>query len=560
VSLVLGTFGPDVAQEDAAAIAELVERGRSLAAAVHAKNSGAALAFPAVLGTIPMAHQVACMNFAMARFNAGARGAALLMEQGTGKSLAAIGVANGLRAQGAVEWALVVAPNSVRGVWGGAQGEILTHTGDGLLACIIMPRGTRAEKVAEAERRVDEAGSIGHDAFPWVIMNYEAFALNPRKDKAHRDMAAAWAALAQRRPGVLILDESTEVKNANAYRTRVLADLSPHFKFTMILTGTPVTSHPLDVFGQFETMERGALGFGSYLAFDREYALRARRQLKAGGHFEEVVGYQHLDDLENRVANLSYRARAADCLDLPPVVVKRIPVDLSAQQAAVLASLKKDAMAELGDGTTVDGRNILTRYLRMAQVIGGHVGVLDEDGRNVDEPVAFDPNPKLDALEEYLALLLDDPEQKAVIFAAFVPEVLGIVARGRERGWKPVPFHGAVKDDARQAGLDRFRQDPDTRLFVAQYQTGSKGLTLVEAATIIFYSPTFSLLNFDQARKRVHRKGQTKTVTEAHFLGQVVGKRGPQRTLDHVMLEALQAKKGFADLITGDHRAILGSL
>jgi SNF2 family DNA or RNA helicase len=552
VALVISSFDPVISPSSGDAIRALLAQEQTLTEAAEAKGADSSLGkFDPGLRTDPMAHQIAAMNFAMARASGGARGTGLLMEQGTGKSLVAIGVANALRARGAVSWAMVISPNSLKGTW---VEEITKHSEP--MAAISVPRGTRAARLDQARTAV-LAGKAGLPA--WIITNYENFALNPRGNKAHRDLFDGWAEIPDTLPGVLIVDESTMVKNVRAKRTQAIRELAARFGYVLILTGTPVTASPLDVYGQFEVMDPGALGFHSFLAFDRAYALRRRRRTR-NATFEEVVGYQNLEDLEARVAKLSYRARAMECLDLPPVVTKRIPVTLTGEQARIIEDLKHEMMAELDSGDVVDGRNILTRYLRMAQTIGGFVGVLDEAGRATEQARTLTPNPKLDALMEYADLLFDDPTQKMVVFAQYRAEIEAIRDAARERKWKPVAFYGGTPDAEREDGRVRFREDPDTRLFIAQYQTGSKGLTLVEAATVAFYSLTFSLEDFLQARKRVHRIGQTQTVTETFFVGQIAGRRGPRQTLDHLVIEALRRKQGFADQITGDHRRMLEAL
>lgn len=550
---VLGAFEPTLSPSSKDSINALHLQHVQLEAATAAKEFDASTPFEISLQTTPMAHQYAAINFAMARFAAGARGCGLLMEQGTGKSLVAVALANALYQRDVIRWAMVIAPNSLKGTWGAEDGEIRQHTNEVKVApWVSIPDGTRAKRLQQAA-----ASFAAPDGLNWVVTNYENFALNPRGSRAHRELMDGWTALPKMVPGLLVVDESTMVKNVRARRTQALIQLAAEFAHVLILTGTPVTSSPLDVFGQFEVMEPGSLGYHTYLAFDRAYAIRQRRRT-ATAVFEEVVGYKDLDDLEERVARLSYRARAADCLDLPDVVTKRIPVTLSPEQARIIKDLKGEMMAELEGGDTVDGRNILTRYLRMAQTIGGFVGVLDEEGRKVEAPRALDPNPKLAALLEYLEILFDDPEQKAVIFCQYRAEIEAICAAAPQ--WRPVAFYGGTSTDAREQGRKAFKQDADCRLFVAQYQTGSKGLTLVEAANVIFYSLTFSLEDFLQARKRVHRIGQTRTVTEAFLLGEIAGRRGPRQTLDHLIVGALQQKQSFADRVTGDHRKILEAL
>ncbi|MCI0669154.1 MAG: DEAD/DEAH box helicase [Myxococcaceae bacterium] len=469
----------------------------------------------------------------------------------TGKSLCAIGLANGLRAAGTVTWALVLCPASLKGTWGSTEGgEIHLHARDP--GRVLMLRGDR-------ERRMrDWREALRRPGFTWVVQNYEQFAVDPTGRRAAAGAYRAFqeaCALAEAHPGLLIADESTMVKSPDAKRSRAVQELARHFRHRLILTGTPVTRSPLDVFCQFEVLKRGALGFPTYLAFERHFARYARRQA-AGRHFLEVVGYQHLDDLERRVGGLSYRVTAAECLDLPPVVVRKVPVELSPAQLTAVAYLKKDLELEIG-GARVDATHVLTRLGKVAQVLGGFI-YADAEGRRVERH--FDPNPKLDALVDFLRCEFADPEAKAVVFCNFVPELRAVFNACAQAGWGPVEFHGSVSEADREAGRQRFGADPSCRVFVAQYQAGARGLNLVAANCVAFYSLTFNLEDYLQARKRVHRKGQRRTVTEAYFLAESLVKRGPVGTLDHVILAALREKKGLADVVTGDARKVMEAL
>jgi SNF2 family DNA or RNA helicase len=185
--------------------------------------------------------------------------------------------------------------------------------------------------------------------------------------------------------------------------------------------------------------------------------------------------------------------------------------------------------------------------------MGGSVGAMDEDGQPIKEQHVFNPNPKLDAAAEYLDLAFENPTDKAVVFAQFRSEIATLEELAEKRGWNPVVFHGDVPEEKRDAGRQRFQKDPAARIFIAQYQTGSYGLNLVAANHILFYGLTFDLELFSQARKRVHRKGQERMVNEVIFQA-VTGAGG--KTMDHLILAALDEKQDFADMVTGDYRAL----
>jgi SNF2 family DNA or RNA helicase len=552
------TFSPELDERAAPVVKRLEQQDAALAAALAAKGAGEPLAFDPQLRTTPMAHQCAAMNFAWRLLQAGQGGAGLLMEQGTGKSLVSIGLANGLAAAGKIGWVLVVAPNSLKGTWGAADGEIRKHS-DLEFASephVEVLRGTKAQRLQQLRRAFD---TDHNPSLLWIVTNYDQFSEDPRKSDHLREVLAIIREASKVAPGLLVCDESTALKNPRAKRTKSLHELARAFPFHLILTGTPITKSPLDAWAQFEVIAPGCLGFPSFLSFERRYAVMQRQHL-GGRQFMSVVGFQNLPDLEQRVARISYRVRAADCLDLPPVVVQRIPVELSPEQRRLLQQLREDMMAEL-DGAGLDGRNVLTRYLRMAEVAGGYPHVLGPNGQPAGVR-ALDPNPKLDAADEFLSLFLDDPSHKVVAFAQFRAEVDALSALGRKNGWHPVTFHGGVSEADRDAGRQRFSEDPACRLFVAQYQTGSKGLTLVSANAVLFYSLTFSLEDYLQARKRVHRIGQQRTVTEAYLLAVDAGPRGgTRRTLDQLQLAALENKRTLADAVTGDAaRELLGAM
>jgi SNF2 family DNA or RNA helicase len=503
--------------------------------AICAKHGRVPLEIQAYLRTRPMAHQVRGMNFASRLLAADVPGAALFMEQGTGKTLCAIGLANWLYVEGKIAWVLVVAPNSLKGTWGHpVDGEIAKHS-DAPAAVRIL-REPRARRVGVLERCLARTHMIG---LQWVITNYEQFAVDYRRNRDYR----TFAGLAGSQPGLLVLDESSMVKSPQALRTRTVRDLAARFPYTLLLTGTPVTRSPLDVWAQFQCIEPGMLGYKTYLAFERYYATH-ERQVFHGRPVRVVLGYRNLHHLEERVARYSYRVRAADCLDLPETVTQRVAVELSSAQRRAIRELKREMLAQMDDGTLVDGRNILTRYLRMSEIAGGYVHTMDDAGQPTGDVVAFDPNPKKEALLDYLDTVLEDPEHKAVVFAQFRAEIEGIVASAEARDWRPVPFHGGVPEVERDEGRRRFGSDPASRVMVVQYATGSRGLNLAAANHCVLYSLTFDLELFLQALKRVHRLGQARTVTYGYLLA--------EGSLDRIILDALQGKKSLADIVTGD--------
>lgn len=546
------------AEQEAEARAALEARAAELAGSID-------LAIDAPLQTEPMTQQVAAMNFAAALFRSRIPGVGLLMEQGTGKSLVALGLVGAMAKKGAVRWALIVCPNSLTGTWGNPDpryGQIAQHSA--LDADVLILRGPKTKRLEAMRRQLLRSHKAGR--FCWIITNVDQFSTKVFKRAQGREVPSeefeTWLDLIEEAPpAALIVDESSVVKNPNSRRSRALRIMAPKFRTRLILTGTPITKNPLDAWSQFEILDPGCLGHHTYMAFERYYAVLARRKFGARS-FMEVVGFdpERLAELEGRVASLSYRCRAKDCLDLPPVTRRQVDVEITPEQKRTLVELKKE-MIGLVDSGLVDGRNILTRYQRMAQILGGSVPTMDRDGKPTGEVHLYRPNPKLVALSDYLTVALDDPTAKAVIFCLYRAEIQAVAKLATEKKWGPLEFHGDVKPTDRDEHLAAFASDPSKRILVAQYQAGSYGLNLTAANHLVFYSLTFSLEHFLQAQKRVDRIGQERPVSEAYLVAHVPlrgGKLG--QTLDHLILESLHRKRGFADLITGDAAAERGRL
>lgn len=553
-------LSPERARRLAELRAELEAEERADARAAEAarfRASDLPLIIDPSLHTAPMSHQVRAMNFCATLYRQGEPGVALLMEQGTGKSLVAVGLATAMAKKGAIRWALVVCPNSLKGTWAARDGEIQKHSS--WPGAITVLRGSKDERLADFKRAM--ARMRRGRGFQWVVTNIDHFSSNTYHTRGTWTPTDSFqeflnVARSAGKHGLLILDESSKVKNPESIRTVALHELSALMKWRMILTGTPVTKSPLDPWAQFEILKKGALGFFSFLGFERRFGVQ--KFVKKGTRTTvETVSYRNLDELEEKVSRLSFRVLASDCLDLPKVVRRIIPVELSREQSSAHQELKTDMMALLESGNLVDGRTILTRFLRMAQIVGGHVGAVDQDGKPLDRQHFFTPNPKLDAITEYLDLALENPQDKAVIFSQFRPEIDMLEKLAEKRGWKPVIFHGDIPEEKRDEGRQRFQEDPAARVFIVQYQTGSFGLNLTAANHLLFYGLTFDLELFNQARKRVHRKGQERVVNEVIF--QAVTPAGG-KTMDHVILGTLGEKQDFADVVTGDRRAAHAAL
>jgi len=198
--------------------------------------------------------------------------------------------------------------------------------------------------------------------------------------------------------------------------------------------------------------------------------------------------------------------------------------------------MKSTYLMELESGEVVRAANVLSRLLRLSQITGGYMQ--DEQGKVVCISEA-----KTKLLEETLDDLLD-AGKKVVIVARFIPEIKAmrkiLESKNIDYAW----IAGEVKDRGEQ--VRRFQEDENYRVFIAQIQTGSLGITLTAANTEIFYSQSYSYADYDQARARIHRITQVNKCTYIHLVA--------RNTIDEKVLEILQQKKSVADMIIDNWR------
>jgi SNF2 family DNA or RNA helicase len=458
--------------------------------------------------------------FSLARH---AKAFALLMEQGTGKSRVVVDVASYNYLQGEINGVLVVCPNSVKTNW--VTEEITTHTPD-----MVKPRAFYYES-SRAERILAEIREVPKGQLVWLVINVEALS-SEKGTKTALEFLKMFETL-------MVVDESSRIKNPQAKRTKNVIALGRLARRRLILSGTPVTQGPLDLFPQFKFLDPTILGYGSYYAFRNEFAVIG------GWNGKEIIGYQNLDKLSSLIQPYSYRVTKAECLDLPEKIYQKLIIELAPEQRKLYDQMKKNMIAELSETNKVSVTIALTQLLRLQQIVGGFLPQMDDEGKVTGEAQAIPgPNPKLDTLLD----TLDQISGKAIIWARFRPEIRIIAAALRKAygNESVVEFHGGVSDDARIVARQSF-QDPQSpvRWFVGQTETGGLGLTLTQAKTVIYFSNSFSLESRLQSEDRAHRIGQTEHVT---YLDMVA-----KDTLDEKLVHVLRSKRQLADLITQDN-------
>ena len=454
--------------------------------------------------TKPYEHQLVALQRSYDKTNYG-----YFMEMGCGKSKVLIDNLAWLHVNKGLDTAIIIAPKGVYRNW--QISEIPAHLPENIEHEVYVwnpnPNKTEAKRLKAG---IEERGKLRI-----LLVNVEGFAT--QKVKKFVDLFVRGT------PFLLAIDESTTIKNPKAKRTKALVALGKSASFRRILTGSPVTKSPMDLYSQCEFMDKQLLGFDSYFSFQGRYAIT--RTQRMGSHsFQQIVGYRNLDELSSRLETFSYRVTKEEALDLPDKIYTTREVSLTDDQHRHYMSLKEAAIAVLEDGELVSAPAVMTQLLRLQQVLCGHL--MSDDGELVEIPT--------NRLSALLATV-EEMDGKVIVWSRFRYDIKTIVAiLAKTYGADSVvSYFGDTSDNDRQTAVRRF-QFEDARFFVANPQTAGYGLTLTAATNVIYYANDFNLETRIQSEDRAHRIGQKKSVTYVDLV--------TRNSIDEHIVRTLRAK------------------
>ena len=444
---------------------------------------------------------------------------AYFMEMGTGKTKVLIDNMAMLYDKGKINGALIIAPKGVIGTW--YNNEIPTH-----LPSHIIPE-TVLWKAAITKKQQEKLGSLfatGEDLHI-LIMNVEAFSTTKGMNFAEKFLSSHRTLMA--------IDESTTIKTPTAKRTKNIIKLAATARYRRIMTGSPVTKNPLDLYTQCDFLSPWLLDFTSYYAFRNRYAEMKTLHMH-GRQIQVVNGFKNLGELSDKLKGFSYRVLKEDCLDLPDKIFIKRQIQLSPDQRKLYEQMKKEAIAILKgkQSTTV---NTLTQLMRLQQITCGHFTA--DDGAT--QPIV---NNRITELMD----VLEETEGKAIIWAHYQYDITAIInAVVKKYGEESiVDYYGLTPQEERQPNIKRFQDDPKCRFIVGTPSTGGYGITLTAANTVIYYSNGYDLEKRLQSEDRAHRIGQKKSVTYVDLMA--------DDTVDEKIVQALRKKINIASEVLGE--------
>ena len=309
----------------------------------------------------------------------------------------------------------------------------------------------------------------------------------------------------------VIIDESHRCKNGAAQQTKFCMGICRGKEYALLLTGTPIVNRPKDLIPQLHIMDM-LPKFGGYKTFVDRYC---------GGPKQA----SNLRELNYKLRTTCfYQREKKDVLkDLPDKMRQTVLCDISNRKEYNQA--ETDLIQYLRKYRDADDEKIARAMRGQAMVMINILWQISARG-------------KIDSVKEFINDLLESGE-KVILFVSLHEIVLVL----KKLYPKAVTVTGLDSKDARQAAVDSFQRNPDTKLIICSIKAAGVGLTLTASSRVAFVEFPWTYADCCQCEDRAHRIGQKDSVTCYYFLG--------QNTIDEKVYQIIQTKKDIANKATG---------
>lgn len=484
-------------------------------------------------------------------------------EMGGMKTAQVIIAAQFLYLAGVINRVLVITPSTVRDVWYDKDlGELSLH---------LFERDVPA-RVSEYHTKIrqwdwgDWTGST--EQLRWIITNYEFIA----RSKARMRQLKLYCGPKT----LLVLDESSAVKNKQALQSKACLELRRVCGRIVELNGTPIADSPVDLMNQANLLNLSILECPYITHFRDRYCV-----MNPKTDFPQIVGWKNLADIQRRMAPYVLRRLKEHCLDLPaklPPVVINVPLDDTEWKH--YKAMRDDMVVWVSGNHASMAAQAITKAMRLAQLTSGFLGGIEEVFEIPEDEMPnfmqseewfLEETPfvqtqerlkpvyrtaqeigrsKLDAvLKFYHEHLEQDPAFKLLVWCRFRPELHRFI----EEFASLFPHVRLAQISGGQKKVDRNLAlrllHPRTAIMdepaclAGTYGTGSMGHNFTAAHVAVNMSYDYSLFKFKQSSDRLHRPGQTKAVS---YYDMVATGPDGQKTIDHVILKARKNKDDIA--------------
>ena len=452
------------------------------------------------------------------------------MEQGTGKTKVLLDDAADLYLNGGVngkiDTLVVVAPNGVHAQW--VNEQVPEHLSTAVPRCAAY---TSAAPTPEERKMMADTLKYKGGLRIFAI-HIDSLSHSKGKEFLRQILLSGNCLLA--------VDESSRIKDANSKRTQSLIELGRIAKYRRILTGTPISQGAEDIYSQFMFLSEHILGYGSFFAFRNHFCRMGGFQNK------KITGYVNEEELMDKIDSHTFRVLKDDCLDLPERNFIRREVLLHPEQRKVYEQMKKEFFLDL-DAGLLTAKTAVQRIIRFQQIVSGFVwknAKKDKHTGIVVEPEIYQELPTNRVQAAIDIVKESHPDTKVIIWIKFRGDYRLLSKALDEAGIGWVDYVGDTQKEDRQGNIEKFRNDPNIKVFLSTPRAGGIGLNLTVASEVIWFSRDWSLENELQANDRVHRIGQHRVVNY-HFL---TSPKTVDERIDKILRGKLSVAENLIDL------------
>jgi len=345
----------------------------------------------------------------------------------------------------------------------------------------------------------------------YVIINYDIIKNfhDPKKKEESQILLANF--------DLVIIDEAHYIKNGQAQRTKLINDFVKNIDRLWLLTGTPMTSRPMDYFNLLSLVDSPVSK--NWLAYAVRYC--SGYQFNTGGRkIWNVTGASNLEELRDRTSGTILRRLKENVLDLPDKIITPIYLSLK-------SNLYKEVMGEYYDWydkNPDESKSLTVQFSKLTKV---RQIIADE---KISQTIELAEN-------------IIEQDKKVIIFCNFTDSLNKIA---EHFGKVAVKLDGNSSQLQRQNAVDQFQDNTKIKVFVGNLKAASVGITLTSAEVVIFNDISFLPSDMAQAEDRAYRYGQKNNVLVYYPIF--------QNTLEMIIYDVVNNKKKIIATVMGDNQ------
>ena len=314
---------------------------------------------------------------------------------------------------------------------------------------------------------------------------------------------------------LVVVDEAHYIKNATAQRTKLINDLVKKVDRLWLLTGTPMTSRPIDYFNLLSLIESPVAK--NWMAYAIRYC--QGYQFNVGGRkVWNVMGASNLEELRDRTAGLTLRRLKENVLDLPDKIITPVYLRLKSK-------MYEEIMGEYYDWydkNPEESKSLTVQFTKLTKI---RQVIADE---KISQTIELAEN-------------IVEQGKKVIIFCNFTDSLNKIC---EHFGKAAVKVDGSMSKPERQHSVDSFQDSDKIKVFVGNIKAAGVGITLTAAEAVIMNDLSFLPSDHAQAEDRAYRYGQKNNVLVYYPIF--------DNTIEAAIYDILNKKKQIIRTVMGD--------